>query len=475
MATRAGAWVAMALLVVSLAGRHAWAEPLRVTAAQAEVDAELTPAAPPEDRQDESGTPASDSQLEMSHRCPPGAVVHVINWRCIGEPFKPVSDKFSRDLARFRTFLNSIGITPLVSYTAQLMGNPTGGLAQGYTYGGALNGVVAWDLDKLFGVPGLSFVVGGAWSTGRSLSTEDIGNLFFVQSAFSGTGEVSLQQMYFQQQFFDGSLAIAAGRLAPGNTFATLPVFNYYLSGGINPIPGSLVYNDPSFTQSPPGAEWGAQIVYDPIVPLELSLGIYSTDPLAAVGGEHGVHFSLQQGNSGVLMVFQVNYRLNQAKADTGLPGEYAIGGFYDTNTFTSLSPPPRTVSGNYAVYAMFQQMVYRDGPPRSKRGLTVWGEVAVSPRQSASLIPYLLAGGLSYRGLVSARELDVASVGVVSGIISRHIPKASAETVLEANYQATLPFGFSITPDVQYVIRPSGSSRIKNALVLGLQLAASF
>jgi len=280
--------------------------------------------------------------------------------------------------------------------------------------------------------------------------------------------------MYFQEDLFDGALSIAAGRLAPANLFATLPVFSYYLSGGVNPIPGSLLYNDPAFAQSPPGVQWGAHIVYDPIVPLQIALGVYNTNPFSANGANHGVDFSLQQGNSGVLTVFQLNYRLNQAKTDTGLPGEYAIGGFYDTNRFSTLNSPG-TVSGNYAVYAMFQQMVYRDGAPGSKRGLTVWGELALSPRQSASLIPYLVAGGLSYRGLVPSRGRDVASLGVVSGIISRHVPDASAETVVEANYQATLPYGILITPDVQYVIKPSGSSRIKNALVLGLQLAVSF
>jgi len=208
---------------------------------------------------------------------------------------------------------------------------------------------------------------------------------------------------------------------------------------------------------------------------LQIALGVYNTNPFSASGANHGVDFSLQQGNSGVLTVFQLNYRLNQAKTDTGLPGEYAIGGSYDTNRFSTLNPPPGTVSGNYAVYAMFQQMVFRDGAPGSKRGLTVWGEFALSPRQSASLIPYLVAGGLSYRGLFPSRGEDVASLGVVSGILSRHVPDASAETVVEANYQATLPHGIFVTPDVQYVIKPSGSSRIKNALVLGLQLAVSF
>jgi len=46
---------------------------------------------------------------------------------------------------------------------------------------------------------------------------------------------------------------------------------------------------------------------------------------------------------------------------------------------------------------------------------------------------------------------------------------------VIEANYQINLKRWLSITPDIQYVIRPSGSSSIGNALVLGTQVAINF
>ena len=465
------------LLLLAVGGGPARADGPLMTVSQAPLADESGP-----DGQRVSGSAeqsadpaARDGDREFSYRCFAPGRAHRLYWDCVGEPFELITSTLTRDWAGFRKFLGSIGIEPIVYYTTQLMGNPSGGRTQGFTYAGSLDATLALDLQRLLGVPGLSFVIGASWPTGQSLSTETVDNLFFVQSVFAGTGEVSLQQMYLQQDLLDGALSIAAGRLAPANLFAALPVFSYYLSGGINPIPGSLLYNDPAFAQSPPGVQWGAQIVYDPIVPLRISLGVYNTNPFSANGANHGVDFSLQEGNTGVLTVFQLNYRLNQAKTDTGLPGEYAIGGLYDTNRFSSLNPPPGTVSGNYAVYAMFQQMVYRDGAPGSKRGLTVWGELALSPRQSASLIPYLVAGGLSYRGFFPSRGRDVASLGVVSGVVSRHVPDASAETVVEANYQVTLPHGILITPDVQYVIKPSGSSRIKNAVVLGLQVAVSF
>ena len=173
--------------------------------------------------------------------------------------------------------------------------------------------------------------------------------------------------------------------------------------------------------------------------------------------------------------VAQVDYLLHQARGDAGVPGQYSLGGFYDSDTFSSLSEPDRTVTGNYGVYAMFQQMVYRDGGADSQRGLTVWGEVVISPKPSASTIPYFLAGGVSYQGLIPSRGQDVASLGVVHGIFSRYLSDRSAETVIEANYQVRLTPWLSASPDVQYIIRPSGSRAISNAVVVGAQFMVTF
>ena len=128
-----------------------------------------------------------------------------------------------------------------------------------------------------------------------------------------------------------------------------------------------------------------------------------------------------------------------------------------------------------YSLYALFQQMIYRDGDPGSQRGLTLWGELVAAPKTNISAMPYFIGAGLSYQGLLPGRGDDVASVAVISGLFSRDIPRASAETVLELNYEFALYRWFSITPVLQYVVRPSGDRTIRNALVLGSELSVSF
>ncbi|HXY53791.1 MAG TPA: carbohydrate porin [Nitrospirota bacterium] len=386
-----------------------------------------------------------------------------------------LKETLTKDWASYRTWLANIGITHIASYTVQFMGNTSGGQRQGFTYAGTLQDLVSWDLHKILGSSGLSFNIGASYASGRNLTKEYIGNTFTVQSAYNGNGNLNLQEMFLRQQSPSGTLTVAIGRMAPADVFATLPVFNNYINAAVNPIPGSLGLNDSSFTTSPPGVEWGALSLYNITQTVQIAAGIYNTNPSSAAGEDHGLNFAFQQGNTGILTIAQVSYLYNQAKGDVGLPGEYTIGGFYDSNDFSSLNNPSGNVNGNYGIFAMFQQMVYRDGKPDSKKGLTLWSESAISLKQNVSTVPVFVGLGLSYRGLIPRRGDDIASMAVLYGKFSEDIPQASNEAVIETNYQITLTPWLLITPDFQYIMKPSGNSNIPNAVVLGFQLVLLF
>ena len=419
------------------------------------------------------------SPLRTSVRCPSPGNPHKQYFECLGRPFDFVEHTLTQDWAGFRSELNRLGITPIASYTTQLLGNPSGGQSRGFTYSGTLQASIFWDLDKLMGVPGLSFNSSAAWSTGKSLSTDYVENIFPVQSAYTapgnGTNNLTLGELYLQQKLFNDSLTVAAGRLTPQRTFATMPVLNQYINGGINPVPGHLSINDPSFTAYPPGVEWGIQALYNFTAKFQAAAGVFNTNQNSAAGAKGGLDFSFQQGNRGALSVVQINYLLNHAPEDAGLPGQYSFGGLYDSNRFASLSKTNASGSGTYSIYGLFQQMIYRDGDASSQKGLTVWAETAIAPKANVNTMPYFVGGGLSYQGAIPGRYNDIASAGVIYGAFSRYLPRTTAETVVEVNYQIILKRWLSITPDLQYIIRPSGSSAIGDALVLGAQVVISF
>jgi len=423
----------------------------------------------------------AQAQLNSPHkvRCPSPANPVNLHFECVGRAFDFVEETLTKDWAGLRTELSELGIKPTASYTTDLMGNPGGGQSRGFTYAGTAQVSVFWDLAKLLHLRGLSLNIGGAWSTGKNLSADYIGNNFWVQSAYTapgnGSNNLTLGQVYLQQQWLDNALILAAGRLAPGTTFATMPVLNNFINQGINPMPCSLWTNDETFTAYPPGVEWGGQAIYNFSPAFQLAAGVFNTNQSSALGGKGGLNFALQQGNRGVLTVVQASYFYNHTPDDKGLPGQYSLGGFYDSNRFDNLKDLNSTKSGLYSIYGMFQQMIYRDGEAGSQKGLTIWGEAAVAPRAIVSYMPYFVGAGLSYQGAIPRRDDDIAAVGVIYGTFSRYIPRTTAETVFEANYQVTLTNWLSITPDLQYVSRPNGSSAIKNALVLGAQVQIVF
>ena len=104
-----------------------------------------------------------------SVRCPSPPIPVVCTSNAWGNRFDYIEETLTKDWAGFRTELSRLGITPTASYTAQLLGNPIGGQSQGFTYAGTLEASINWDLHRLLGIPGLSFNIGGAWSTGRNL------------------------------------------------------------------------------------------------------------------------------------------------------------------------------------------------------------------------------------------------------------------------------------------------------------------
>ena len=87
-----------------------------------------------------------------------------------------------------------------------------------------------------------------------------------------------------QQQLFNNSLKIAAGRLAPSGTFATMPVLNKYINGGINPVPGHSGPTTHVYLLST-GVEWGVQAIYN-LIPraFQFAAGVFNTNQSSAAG-----------------------------------------------------------------------------------------------------------------------------------------------------------------------------------------------
>jgi porin len=372
-----------------------------------------------------------------------------------------------------RETLTQRGITPTISYTADVLGNPVGGRRQGIAYAGQLNADLTFDLGKLAGLDGLTFNLSGNWASGTNLSSDDIGNFFVVAQSFAGD-RVRLYTLYLDQSLFEGRLDIKLGRFAPGDDFLSWPQYTFFVNIALNPAIFATQINVPGFTAAPIGS-LGARVRAKPVDSFTATVGMFYSDPARDLANTAGIDFGLDVTGTGYLTMVELAYLHNHGEGDGGKSGTYRLGGYYDSNRFPTFRDPEVLRRGNWGIYVLADQIVYRDSNPGSQRVLGVGGSLVFAPLQSINTIPLFVSGAVVYRGLLRSRPRDITAFAAYVGAFSRDLPGQNVETVLELTHTVRLTPWLNVQPDIQYVINPSGRSSTKNALVIGAQIAIQF
>ena len=247
---------------------------------------------------------------------------------CKHEDFDFLEETLSRSLAAAREDTRRWGLIWTLGYASSLVGNISGGSNRAVLYTGQLSTSLDLDLDSLLRVPGLSLQVNGTWGTGSNLSAT-LGNLMTISEIYAPG--YFLGEMYLEERQRDGTLALSAGRLAPGMTFAFLPAYSNYLNSAVNPNPISLSVNDSAYAPLPPGTQWGAQALYYVTPNVEVLAGIFNNNPYSAAGARHGLDFVLSEGKKGALYTAQANYLVNAGKRGQGKAGANTLSARFTT------------------------------------------------------------------------------------------------------------------------------------------------
>jgi len=358
-----------------------------------------------------------------------------------------------------------------MTYTTDLLSNPIGGRQHGFRYTGEFGLNLVFDLEKGLGWKRLRLDVSGVWRSGSNLSARDIGNTFNASNIFSGEA-LRLYTMALEQSLYDDRVAIRVGRLGAGDEFLSSPLYTNFVNAAFNSNPGSIPINIPSFPFYPI-ATWGLQVKALPLEQLSIMAGVYDSDVALARNRTHGVDFGIS-GDAGAFVIGGIGYHRNQGQAAAGNPGNFKIGGYYDTNAYQALSNPTQAkIRGNYGVYLLLDQMVYREDGPESKQGLIPFAVVTVAP-SDRNTFPFFCSIGLVYQGLIPRRDCDTTAVGLAYGKFSRALKGQDFEMILEWAYAVALAPWLTLQPDMQYVFKPGGTGDIPNAFVLGIQISLS-
>jgi porin len=399
------------------------------------------------------------------------------------------------DLGGLRPGLAAYGISLELGYIGETFGLVRGGIKRGATYDGQAAAGIEIDLEKLVGWPRAKIYANAFQIHGREPSKVLLGGNLMPLSSIEAFPTTRLYRLWFEQSLFDDRASVRVGQLAADDEFITSET----AGGLINNTYGWPLLTEANTRGGGPAyplPQPGVRLQIKPTSDLTLRAAAFTGNPGGknCLSGDpqecdpHGVLFPF---SGGTLWIGEVAYSANSGKGGAGLPGVYKLGGWYETGPFPAQFDPAVSKRNNGGVYAVIDQAFWRR-PGTEDQGLNFFVRMGGAP-SDRNLISYYADAGIGFRAPFVSRPDDVVTLGAAFGNISADAARADRlagpptpvrdyEALIELSYKATVVPGWSVQPDLQYVIHPggnvqnpNGSGVIPNALVLGLRSTLKF
>lgn len=380
-----------------------------------------------------------------------------------------------------RDALRDHGFTWDISSTQFYQGVTTGGLRDGFAYGGRA--------DYLLNINGEK---AGLW---KGLFIDLHGETRYGDSANDRTGTLLPVNIGLSVPVTDGTVTALTGvkiTQALSENFAvffgkinTADGFNQPFTGGAMGINGFMnagVLFPPILARTIPYSTYGAGFAvlrnFEPV----FTAAVFDTHNTPTTSG-----FDEFFTNGAT-----VNLQANLPTKFRGLPGHYSIGGVYSSGTYTNLDnlpyflasrlqgelpPLPRT-KGSWAVYGLFDQAVYVD-PCNPKRSWGFFGHAGITDGNPNPL-KWSSAVGVGGSSVLPCRKQDSWGVGYfyagLSDDLKNFAPRLlplGDEYGVELFYNIGVTPWCHITPDLQ-IVAPA-RQRADTALVFGVRAKIDF
>jgi porin len=381
---------------------------------------------------------------------------------------------------------NGVAITP--TWIGEVFGNASGGMRRGDISDGLFNVALDLDLDRIThgGVDDMLIHANMLYIYGTGLSQKYVGD-FSNTSNIAFYNSVRLDELWLQKSFWEKRLSLKVGNMAVDNEFFQSSSSALFINGtfGAFTFIGANVPNAPIYPLASPGV----RVQFLPTSSFYVMAGVYGMDNNAdpTANNKNGIHFAMNP-DSGMLVMSEAGYLLNQSPNDRGLQGTYRIGSWLDTSNYQTFQSQTASVNGtgnilgagtNYGVYGVMDQQIYAHGA----EGISLFVRSGGAP-SNTSMVDYYVDGGFNFTGFIPGRYNDIAGLAVARSHVSSEFSDLqvaqgsaplNAETVIEATYKAQLAPWWSIQPDFQYIFTPSGVEGSKDAVVLGVRSSVAF
>lgn len=343
-----------------------------------------------------------------------------------------------------------------LSYTGDVAANFRGGLKTGSCYMGMANVRISADLEKMGLAKGLKFHLNAINTHSQTLLSSLTGDLQ-VSSNIEAGNHTFLQELRIGKQF--GNFEIIAGLQDLNVEFANSEYGSLFLNSsfGVLPVISGNVCA-PIFPLTTPGItiKWKLSNAITWIN------AIYDGCPAGFDENAYNLKWPFRRGD-GQLYVSELQYGLLHKNE----PALYKVGVYTLNNSLEQifgLEIPDTLRKKNFGAFLHLDRCVFSKG----NKNLGVFVQLGFSPSESSQNKGYLGVGA-NYSGLFSKKGNDVA--GLAFACVSLNSP-GLCETSIEMTYRYAITDYFSIQPDLQYIINPSGSGeQLENCLAGNLRL----
>jgi len=290
-----------------------------------------------------------------------------------------------------RTALEEKGVKFDFFYIADLEANPSGGLQQTKAGWERIRGTIDINFDELMKWQGLRFHATGLWQVGANLGAK-IGTLANPSDLVSAH-TTRLDSFWLEQNFLNSMVRLRAGQLAGLDFYGNQEYGGSWLIEPMGYAFGNLFSS--IFESFNPAGTPGAEIRFAPKRSFYVKSAVMAANRNPYQDDPTGTNFQIRDTPD---FLFETGYLVHpsdgaQAMASPGggksYPGAYKFGGVYNGGKFPD--PAGHRSSGNYLVYGMASQAVFRSDAG-SNRGLDATfgfdyspGDVNCGSRQARS------------------------------------------------------------------------------------------
>jgi porin len=414
------------------------------------------------------------------------------------------------DMFGLRSALSKYGIELAVQETSEVLGNAIGGVRRGADYDGLTQAILQLDTQRAFGLYGGLFNVSALQIHGRNLSADNLDSLQ-TASGIESDRSTRLWELWYDQKFLpEDRLDIKIGQQSLDQEFIASPNGAYFLNTmfGWPLVPSvDLPGGGPAY----PLSDLGIRFRYRPINPLTILVGVFNGSPSSTNQGDpqladrSGTSFPT---NGGQLFFAEMQWSypaigtMEEPGQGAPLGHTYRLGAWYNSEEFddyrfdnsglpltaANSTGVPRRHTGDYSIYAVADQMVWRKGNDPN-RSVSVFGRAMGTPQADRNLVDFSLNAGVVYHDPIVNRPDDTLALGMGYAHVSQSVadadrdialsdptgfnPVRSTETYIEATYQYQIHPWWQIQPDIQYVFNPGGG--IANPYAPGKQVGDEF